>query len=60
MITAQHAYDHAKTALDMLNQRLAKEAMDADELAARSHLIEAVAALDVVLAKEAGQQGLEL
>ena len=56
----QAAYDYAKTALDMLNQRLAEDALDADGLAARSHLIEAMAALNVSLAREAGQRGWEL
>ena len=57
---AQAAFDHAKTALDMLNQRMADDSLDGDGLAARSHLIEAMAALNAVLAKDAGQQGLEL
>ena len=56
----QAAYDHVKTAADMLEHRLNDGAIDADGLAARSHLIEAMHALDTVLAREAGQRGLEL
>ena len=51
----QAAYDHAKTAYDMLDQRANDDGLDANGLAARSHLIEALDALNLVLALGAGQ-----
>ena len=56
----QAAYDHARTALDMLDQRLEDAAvgLDADGMAARTHLIEAVDALNLSLARKAGQGDL--
>ena len=60
--TLQAAYDHARTSLDMVNQRLEDDTvgLDAEGLAARTHLIEAVAALNASLAQEAGQTGMDL
>ena len=56
----QAAYDHAQAAFDMLNQKMGVDSLDGDGLAARSHLIEAMAALNAVLAKEAGQKEMGL
>lgn len=56
----QAAFDHAVTAAQMLDQILADKGLDAEGLAARSHLIEATAALDRSLAREVGQREMGL
>lgn len=55
----QAAYDHAWTAMFMLIRHMNDNGLDADALAARSHLIEVLAGLNASLTREDGQRWMD-